>query len=122
MSIAQQSSASGKKSNKASSSKGSARSLLGCIAGTSSALYDIDSDGYGLSSRENVKELVPDDVVDVESVQKGLQEKARLTAEFAGRLFQAMQVSHLLPRSWSLVSLVILICRHDARGASALPS
>lgn len=44
------------------------------MAGTSSAFYDLDSDGYGLKSRENVKAMAPADVKDVE---KALKEKAR---------------------------------------------
>lgn len=79
-------------SKKEESGKGNPRTYLGCMAGTSSALYDLDSDGYGLTSRENIKELVPSKLVDVEEVERGLQEKARFTAQLAGRLFQAMQV------------------------------
>lgn len=77
------------------------------MAGTSSALYDLDSDGYGLNSRENVKELVGNSVVDVAGVEKGLQEKARVTAEFAGRLFQAMQVRRVMIQPLVLVVVMI---------------
>lgn len=62
------------------------------MAGTSSAFYDLDADGYGLSSRENAKES---GTVEIEEVENGLQEKARFTAELAGRLFQALQ-AHLM--------------------------
>lgn len=62
------------------------------MAGTSSAFYDLDSDGYGLSSRENIKDAGAPEIAEVES---GLEEKARFTAELAGRLFQALQ-AHLM--------------------------
>lgn len=71
----------------------SSRNLLASMAGTSSAFYDLDSEGFGLSSRENIKELVDIPELDITEVEKGLQEKARFTAELAGRLFQAMHVS-----------------------------
>lgn len=62
------------------------------MAGTSSAFYDLDSDGYGLKSRESVKAAAAPDIAEVE---KALKEKARFTAELAGRLFQALQ-AHLM--------------------------
>lgn len=62
------------------------------MAGTSSAFYDLDSDGYGMSSRENVTET---GVAEVAEVEDKLQEKARFTAELGGRLFQALQ-AHLM--------------------------
>lgn len=63
------------------------------MAGTSLALHDLDSEGFGLSSRDNIKDLVSSATLDAAEVERGLQEKARYTAEFAGRLFQAMHVS-----------------------------
>lgn len=68
------------------------RKLLGCMAGTSGAFHDLDSDGYGLQSREGVNELETNEISEVEDK---LQEKARFTAELAGRLFQALQ-AHLM--------------------------
>lgn len=66
--------------------------MLACMAGTSSAFFDLDSDGYGLSSRENTQTF---GAAQVSEIEKSLQEKARFTAEFAGRLFQALQ-AHLM--------------------------
>ncbi|CAM9257531.1 unnamed protein product [Ascophyllum nodosum] len=66
----------------------SPRELLGCMAGTSGALCDLDSDGYGLQSREGVK---VEGAAEISEVERSLQEKARFTAELGGRLFQALQ-------------------------------
>lgn len=52
----------------------SARERLAGMAGTSSAFYDLDSDGFGLKSRENIKAMAPPDAKEVE---KALKEKAR---------------------------------------------
>lgn len=62
------------------------------MAGTSSAFYDLDSDGYGLSSRENIKRA---GAPEIDEVEKSLNEKARFTGQLAGRLFQALQ-AHLM--------------------------
>eukprot|EP00903_Cladosiphon_okamuranus_P010342 g9785.t1 len=70
----------------------SARERLAGMAGTSSAFYDLDADAYGLKSRENIKAMAP---TDAKEVEKALKEKARFTAELAGRLFQALQ-AHLM--------------------------
>lgn len=69
------------------------RSLLSGMAGTSSAFYDLDSEGFGLSSRENIKDLVQSSELEAAELERDLEEKARYTAELAGRLFQAMHVS-----------------------------
>ena len=58
------------------------------MAGTSGALCDLDSDGYGLQSREGVK---VEGAAEISEVERSLQEKARFTAELGGRLFQALQ-------------------------------
>ena len=71
---------------------GGARDLLAGMAGTSTAFYDLETDGYGLSSREMATTV---GAAEVEEVEKALQEKARFTAELAGRLFQALQ-AHLM--------------------------
>lgn len=62
------------------------------MAGTNSAFYDLDSDGFGLESRENVKTV---GATEISEIEKRLQEKARYTAELGGRLFQALQ-AHLM--------------------------
>lgn len=62
------------------------------MGGTSTAFYDLDSDGYGLKSRASVKEA---SASDISALEKGLKEKARFTSELAGRLFQALQ-AHLM--------------------------
>lgn len=54
----------------------SARERLAGMAGTSSAFYDLDSDGYGLTSRENIKTMMAPPA-DVKEVEKALKEKAR---------------------------------------------
>lgn len=65
---------------------------MACMAGTSGAFYDLDSDGHGLKSRQGVKEAASEEIA---AVEKGLKEKARFTAELSGRLFQALQ-AHLM--------------------------
>lgn len=70
----------------------SARERLAGIAGTSNAFYDLDTDGYGLKSRESVK---AEAAADIAELDKALKEKARFTGELAGRLFQALQ-AHLM--------------------------
>lgn len=52
----------------------SARERLAGMAGTSSAFYDLDSDGFGLRSREGVKAVA---ATDMKEVEKALKEKAR---------------------------------------------
>lgn len=71
---------------------GGARDLLAGMAGTSTAFYDLETDGYGINSREMATTV---GAAQVEEVEKALQEKARFTAELAGRLFQALQ-AHLM--------------------------
>ncbi|CAM9105718.1 unnamed protein product, partial [Laminaria digitata] len=73
-------------------SAGGARDLLAGMAGTSTAFYDLETDGYGVNSREMATTV---GAAQVEEVEKALQEKARFTAELAGRLFQALQ-AHLM--------------------------
>ncbi|CAN0022092.1 unnamed protein product, partial [Ectocarpus sp. 13 AM-2016] len=70
----------------------SARERLAGMAGTSNAFYDLDTDGYGLKSRESVK---AEAAADIAELDKALKEKARFTGELAGRLFQALQ-AHLM--------------------------
>lgn len=62
------------------------------MAGTSVALNDLETDGYGINSHEIATTV---GAAQVEEVEKALQEKARYTAELAGRLFQALQ-AHLM--------------------------
>lgn len=73
----------------------SARERLAGMAGTSSAFYDLDSDGYGLKSRENVKTMAP---ADVKSVEKALKEKARYLIYLRG----GPHLSHL---AWCIFGL-----------------
>lgn len=54
----------------------SARERLAGMAGTSSAFYDLDSDGFGLKSRENIKAMALKEA-DTKEVEKALKEKAR---------------------------------------------
>lgn len=68
------------------------RERLAGMGGTSTAFYDLDSDGYGMKSRESVKQV---SAADISALDKALKEKARFTAELAGRLFQALQ-AHLM--------------------------
>ncbi|CAM9532499.1 unnamed protein product [Ectocarpus sp. 12 AP-2014] len=81
----------GKKPEK-SEEAASARERLAGMAGTSNAFYDLDTDGYGLKSRESVK---AEAAADIAELDKALKEKARFTGELAGRLFQALQ-AHLM--------------------------
>lgn len=74
---------------------GSARERLAGMAGTSSAFYDVDSDGYGFKSRENIKAMAP---TDAKEVEKALKEKSRYVC--CGNIFMNTQhVFGLLPQS-----------------------